>query len=149
MAPWPSAEERAKHDLTHCPFRAWRWYCLTGQATEDHHKSQSQESTVAKLAMDYCFLAREGELQKATVLVFVLRPPGAVGATLVAKKGVDDVAVECVLFYLEVWGAGEIVLRADQEPAIQALLGELRRRRAEHHRTMVEKSTKHITRRMV
>ncbi|CAK0826802.1 unnamed protein product [Prorocentrum cordatum] len=143
LAPWPSAEEKAKHELTHCPHHAWCRYCLTGQATEDPHKSQSKESTVAKLALDYCFLARKGELQKATVLVFVLRPPGAVGATQVAKKGVDDVAVEFVLFYLEARGAGEAVLRADHEPTIQALLGELRRRRVERHRTTVEKFTKH------
>ncbi|CAK0869006.1 unnamed protein product [Prorocentrum cordatum] len=143
LAHWPSAKEKARHELTHCPYRAWCRYCLTGQATEDPHKSQSKESTVAKLALDYCFLAREGELHKAKILVFVLRPPGAVGATQVAKKGIDDVAVESVLFYLEEWGDGEVVLRADQEPAIQALLVELRRRRVEHHRTTIEKSMKH------
>ncbi|CAK0901850.1 unnamed protein product [Prorocentrum cordatum] len=132
LAPWPSAEEKAGHELTHCPHRAWCRYCLTGQATEDPHRSQSKESTAAKLALDYCFLAREGELRKATVLVFVLGPPGAVGAT------------QFVLFYLEACGAGEGVLRADQGPAIQALLVELRRRRrVEHHRTTIEKSTKH------
>eukprot|EP00959_Pyramimonas_sp_CCMP1952_P072776 1520796-Pyramimonas_sp.AAC.1 len=79
------------------------------------------------LALDYCFKARHGELQKATALVFAPRPSGAVGATQVAKKGVEDVAVEFVHFYLEARGAREVVLRADQGPAAQALLGELRR----------------------
>ncbi|CAK0900469.1 unnamed protein product, partial [Prorocentrum cordatum] len=128
-APWPSAEEKARHELTHCPRRAWRRYCLTGQATEGPHESQSKESTVAKLALDCCFLAREGELQETAVLV--------------AKKGVDDVAVEFVLFYLDARGAGEVALRADQGPVIQALLVELRRRQVEHRRAAIEKSTKH------
>ncbi|CAK0795272.1 unnamed protein product [Prorocentrum cordatum] len=81
--------------------------CVAGQATEGPREGQSKGSTAAKLAPGYCFLAREGEPQK------------------VAKKGVDDVAVEFALSYPE------------------ALLLELRRRRVEHHRAAIEKSTKH------
>ncbi|CAK0826196.1 unnamed protein product [Prorocentrum cordatum] len=106
LAPWPSAEEKARHVLTRCPHLDRRRYCSTGQATERPCESQSKESTV------------------------------------VAKKGVDDVAVEFVLFYLEARGAGEVVPRADQGPAVQALLAGPRRRRVEHRLTAIEKSTK-------
>ena len=37
--------------------------------------------------------------------------------------------MECSLFYLQVWGVRDCTLKADNEPAIQALLAEIKKRR--------------------
>ena len=55
------------------------------------------------------------------------------------ERGPEEVAVESVLGYFDVWGVQAVVLKADQEPAIQALLAEVRRRRGTAYRTMIEK----------
>ena len=40
----------------------------------------------------------------------------------VLRKGQEPYATDCVLAYLGTWGLGEVLLEADNEPAIQALL---------------------------
>ena len=68
-------------------------------------------------------------------------PHGAVGACQVHRKGPEPYAIDCVLAYLDSWGLVEVTLKADNEPAIQALADGVRTKRGE--RTMVEKSPKY------
>ena len=57
------------------------------------------------------------------------------------RKGPEPHAIDCVLAYLDAWGHREVLLKGDNEPAIQALVDAVRVRRGE--RTMVEKSPKY------
>ena len=56
-------------------------------------------------------------------------------------KDPEPYAIDCVLAYLDSWGLVEVTLKADNEPAIQALVDGVRSKRGE--RTMVEKSPKY------
>ena len=57
------------------------------------------------------------------------------------RKGPEPYAVDCVLAYLDTWGIGELLLKADNETTIQALVDGVQGKRGE--RTMVEKSPKY------
>ena len=91
--------------------------------------------------MDQGFLGRDTDVDLATILVLIQRPHSAVGACQVLRKGPEPYAIDCVLAYLDTWGLREVLLKADNEPAIQALVDAVRVRRGE--RTMVEKSPKY------
>ena len=120
--------------------RSWCEACVAGRATEDSDKRSVNESSVPLVAMDYGFLGRDTDAELATILVLIQRPHGAVGAGEVFRKGPEPYVVDCVLAYLDTWGLGEVLLKADNEPAIQALVDAVRGKRGE--RTMVGKSPK-------
>ena len=87
------------------------------------------------------FLCRDTDADQATILVLAQRPHGAVGACQVLRKGPEPYAIDCVLAYLDSWGLAEVVLKSDNEPAIEALVEGVRNKRGE--RTMVKKSPKY------
>ena len=91
--------------------------------------------------MDYGFLGRDTDVELATILVLIQRPHGAVGACQVLREGPELYAIDCVLAYLDTWGLREVLFKADNEPAIQALVDAARVRRGE--RTTAEKSPKY------
>ena len=106
-----------------------------------HHKRSATEPSVPLVAVDYGFLGRDTDVDLATILVLIRRPHGAVGACQVLRKGPEPHAIDCVLAYLDTWGLREVLLKADNEPAIQALVDAVRVRWGE--RTTVEKSPKY------
>ena len=78
------------------------------------------------VAMDYGFLGRDTDVDLATILVLIQRLHGAVGACRVLHKGPEPSAIDCVLAYFDTWGLREVLLKADIEPAIQALVDAVR-----------------------
>ena len=130
--------EREEHEVTHATFRSWCEACVAGRATEDSHKRSATEPSVPLVAMDYGFLGRDTDVDLATILVLIQTPHSAVGSCQVLRKGPEPYAIDCVLAYLDTWGLREVLLKADSEPAIQALVDAVRVKRGE--RTMVEKS---------
>ena len=51
----PTAEERARHDATHLPFRAWCPVCVAARATEDpHYRATADEKAEGKPRMSGC-----------------------------------------------------------------------------------------------
>ena len=123
---------------THSTFRSWCEACVAGRATEDAHRRSGKESSVLLVATDYGFLGRDTDADLATILVLAQRPHGAVGACQVLRKGPEPYAVDCVLAFLDSWGLVEVVPKADNEPAIQALVDGARAKRGE-----IEKSPKY------
>lgn len=122
----PSREERARHELTHVPFRPWCRHCVEGKAADDPHfrgPDQHEEPEVVKASLDYGFLKLEEEEEPRTVLVLKVRPSGAVGAKCVTAKGREDpTAAAWIVHQLRRMGAGRCVLQADGEPAMRALV---------------------------
>ena len=52
----PSHDERARHELTHVPFRPWCRHCVSGKAADDPHQrrhERREEPEVAKASIDY------------------------------------------------------------------------------------------------
>ena len=76
--------------------------------------------------MDYGFLERDADVDLATILVLIQRDHGAVEACQVLRKGPEPYSIDCVLAYLDTWGLREVLLQADNEPAIQALVDAVR-----------------------
>ena len=52
----PTAAERARHEVDHCPYQAWCRPCVAGRG-----KAESEEEGVACVATDYAFMGEKVE----------------------------------------------------------------------------------------
>ena len=71
----PSAEERAEHNRTHLPYRAWCDECVAARARADNHSSKPKEEDrykIPQLCLDYWFLGRRGPDERDGSPVIVL-----------------------------------------------------------------------------
>ena len=58
----PTSEERARHEVDHCPYQAWCRSCVAGRGKADaHFAQQGDESGVACVACDYAFMGEKVE----------------------------------------------------------------------------------------
>ena len=83
--PTVSAEERARHELTHMPFRAWCPHCVRGRGRNRPHlkkkeKEGNEDEKVPKVAMDY-FFASEAD-QKASLNPILVMVDEATGENM-------------------------------------------------------------------
>ena len=122
----PSREERARHELTHLPFRSWCADCVSGRAPDDPHRRLVRAKTgveVPKVSVDYGFISTPGEDAPRTILVVKVSGCKAVMARCVKGKGrVDPHAVGWLVDQLRRLGQGKCVLQADGEPAQRTFL---------------------------
>ena len=91
----PSAEEKARQELTHHPSAPWCIHCIVGKGRELPHR-RILASAVAPLDQhlliaDYCFIktnagVTDADEQFATTLVVVDRDTGAVAAMSLPSK---------------------------------------------------------------
>ena len=127
--------EKDRDEVTHATFRSWCEACVAGVQrkilTSDRRANRrchwwpwTTDSLVATLTQtwprSWCSF-RGLTAQWGLVKCFV-------------KDRIP--AVDCVLAYLDSWGLAEVLLKTDNEPAIQALVDGVRAKRGE--RTMVE-----------
>ena len=58
----PTAEERAKHSLTHLPYRRWCKWCVMARMLNAPHTTRPPYSrSVPLLVFDYCFIKHAGD----------------------------------------------------------------------------------------
>ena len=134
MVPGPTDEERRCHDLTHLPFRHWCPFCVAGRDKDDCHRRKADTPGPPILELDYVFLRTglPGD-RTAIVLVGMMKGTGFAFAKVVSRKGKSDpMAVADILQWCrtEVGLHGELRVRTDGEPAIQALAADFAVRRA-------------------
>ena len=56
----PSAEERARHEVTHLPYQPWFAWCVMGKGRAKPHVQRPVESVkVLEFEMDFCYLLQE------------------------------------------------------------------------------------------
>ena len=138
----PSKREVDNHYLTHVPYRNWCPHCVRGRGKDlDHWKSVQDDRRIPEFSFDYCFLGGDGG-SKVTVLVGRERVTGMTMASVVLVKGTSgQFAALKVLEFLRQCGAEEanIILKTDQEPAIDALVKDVAKSRGPAT-TVVEKS---------
>ena len=124
----PSAKEVEEHYLTHVPYRNWCPHCVRGRGKDlDHRKGLDEDRSVREFSFDYCFPGDE-KGKKLTVLVGRERVTGMTMASVVPVKGTSgQFAVMRVLEFIAECGATEteVVLKSDQEPAIEALMADV------------------------
>ena len=123
----PTREERARHDLTHLPFRPWCADCVAGRAADDPHRraARGENDGPTKVSVDYGFVSErvdEHDVQR-TILVVKVEGCKAVLAKCVQGKGrADPHAVGWLVDQLRRLGLSRCILQADGEPAQRAFV---------------------------
>ncbi len=145
----PSPEDVELHERMHVPYRDWCNWCNMGRGRGTPHR-HTGASTAPIVGVDYFFLTKGGvHTRKELELAFSLTPEGeteleaastrgelvkyllvrcfqqkAVFSHLLPQKGLDEKNIACdfVLQDLEWLGHTRVIMKSDNEPAIQALV---------------------------
>ena len=138
----PSADAVEQHRCLHIPYRAWCKFCVMGQGRGDQHRS-GPESTIPKIGVDYFFITSGGlkkrkELEMSDEALEKARSEGEVLKCLIVRcystkniwghvvpvKGADedDFAVNCAVTDILWLGHTQLIIKGDNEPALQALI---------------------------
>ena len=135
----PSQEEMDEHSVDHLPFRNWCPHCVAGRAVGEPHRSKPEDKRhQSVLTFDYLFITKgsdgsrrvdtRGEAGDREVLlkILVVKDTGTktIFAHVVDAKGADARAVKCLVDDIKWLGHVKLALKADNEPAIAALLQE-------------------------
>ena len=136
-----SRQEFDEHQLTHLPFRSWCDHCVRGKASDDAHRARPEtEQGAPRWCMDYFFLARADDPQRAQPVLCCLDAlSGAVFAAMVHKGG-DNYALAVTNEALKFTGRSNIIILSDQENAVKRLINLVREERA--HDTVLLKTPK-------
>ena len=130
----PKHDEVEEHKLTHLPFRSWCRHCVHGRGVEAaHRKLDREESQVNEVHCDFMFLGPRDEPGE-TIPCFVMREVSTrmtLSAPVPSKSTGTFVASRTMAFLEEIGCKHmDLVVKSDQEPAIQAIVDEVGRRRA-------------------
>ena len=143
----PKEDEVKEHFLSgHMPFRSWCPHCVKGRGKEMEHRKKDDEDQagIPEYHMDYCFPGDEhGE--RLTVLVVVEKYTKMKKAIVVPNKGsTGTYAAKMVLDLMHECGDKdrEVIVKTDQEPAIQFLVDDVCTSRT-GARTVKEVAPKH------
>ena len=163
----PSRQEMLEHNITHVPFRNWCPHCLAGKAKSMKHMQGAGlgVSETPVVSMDYMFMgdrSKEADVegedeevisdekyeiedsddQKSKILVIRDAKSRVCAAIPVPKKGLDadGWSLKETLRFLEFLGYTNIVLKSDQEKALEALFNKVRTHRGDQTQTMREVS---------
>ena len=74
----PSRQERAEHNVTHCPYRSWCPHCRAGKGKSTPHmqqKSKSEEDRLPTIGIDYAFMSNQGSIEQdyAEIKIMVVK----------------------------------------------------------------------------
>ena len=128
----PTAEEVATHNMTHLPYRSWCPHCVRGKGRTMDHKRASREKLVRELHLDYCFMGSKEDAATKCIVVAKDYDSKSVMASVVPVKGSSNEfpARRINAFVRELGLEGQdLVLRSDQEAALQDLLREVGKKR--------------------
>jgi hypothetical protein len=137
----PTDKQIEEHRLTHLPYRSWCRWCVLGRGRGLQHRVRPG-SLIPIVGIDYYFLTGSGiklrsELAMNDEQVETARQSGdlvkclvvrcyvskAVFGHVIPRKGLDEdgIVVDKILHDLEWLGHTRLIVKADNEPAIQAL----------------------------
>ena len=118
----PTAAMRARHNLTHWPYRSWCEHCVAARrANTKHPHSPSSDRTVPVFVSDYCFLRDSRDEDLATCFVGKIYPSRNMFASIVDCKGSgDELAVKQLANFFRENGVTEMVCKTDQDHAVKS-----------------------------
>ena len=137
----PTERQIEEHRRIHLPFRSWCRWCVLGRGRGIQHRARLG-SIIPIVGIDYFFLTGGGiklreELDKTDEEVNEARARGELTKCLIVRcyaskaifghvvpcKGIDEdnLVVDMILQDLEWLGHTRIIMKADNEPALQAL----------------------------
>ena len=137
----PTDNQIEEHRMTHLPYRSWCRWCVLGRGRGLQHRARAG-SLIPIVGIDYFFLTSAGvklreELKMSNEEVEAARERGelvkclvvrcyaskAVFGHVIPRKGLDEdgIVVDKILQDLEWLGHTRLIIKADNEPSIQAL----------------------------
>ena len=137
----PTDQQIEEHRMAHLPYRSWCRWCVLGRGRGLQHRVRPG-SLIPIVGIDYYFLTGSGiklrsELAMSDEEVDTARQRGDLAKCLVVRcyvsksvfghviprKGLDEdgIVVGMILQDLEWMGHTRLIIKADNEPAIQAL----------------------------
>ena len=123
----PSQGEVKEHyESGHMPYRSWCHHCVRGRGRERDHQRRGEQGLqgVPEYHMDYCFPGDEFD-NRLTVLVVIEKYTKMKKAVVVPNKGsTGSYAARMVVELINECGDKDrdIIMKTDQEPAIQSLV---------------------------
>ena len=121
----PTPLERARHNLTHWPYKSWCDHCVRARRPNSHHRHvpSSSERSLPVFVSDYCFLRDSRDEDTAPSFVGRLYPTRAVYGAIVTEKGTgDELAVKLLANFFKENGRVNLVYKSDQESALKAFV---------------------------
>ena len=119
----PTAQEIARHSLTHLPYRRWcRWCVMSRMPNVAHHQLPPYSRAIPLLVLDYCFLRGRDDAVLLTVLVATLYPSRALFAVPCDTKGNDPYVTARLASFLEQSGVHQMTYMCDQEKPLDAMI---------------------------
>ena len=148
----PSAKEEEEHRIDHANFRSWCKWCVMGRARGRQHR-QGSRSAIPVVGMDYFFITTEGVRKRKELVQLGYKDDAAIEearangeitkcilvrcyetkcifAHCVPCKGTDEEHYVSNLVVQDVLWLGHVkmILKADNERAVQALLEQVLRK---------------------
>ena len=140
----PTATEREEHEATHMPYRNWCRHCVRGRGSNHPHKKthsedpEQNQKKVPKIAMDYFFMAQQGERAAEFPMIVMLdEATGNRYMRAVGKKGLGEGTemewlIKDMSEELKSWGYSggaetELIFKSDGESSITAVRDRLGR----------------------
>ena len=153
----PSRQEMLEHSITHYPFRSWCAHCVRGKSKASKHVAtgNSESSETPIVGFDYGFLSDRGrkrddaqeeddEVGDVTLKVLVGHDSKskACAAIPVPQKGVDaeEWSVRENLKFMDFLGYQKVIIKNDQEEALNAVIRKVRQYRGSDTQSMQEHS---------
>ena len=124
----PSADEIEQHNMTHLPYRSWCPHCIRGKGKTMEHRRAARDKSMREIHVDYCFMGMKGDVATKCIVVAKDYDTKNLMVSVVPVKGTSHEfpAKRICAFIRELGLEGhDVVLRSDQEPALQDLLREV------------------------
>ena len=114
--PEPSAEEVARHCLTHLPYKRWcRWCVMARRLGLSHRKLPPFSRSIPLFVMDYCFIKHAGDDRWLTVLIGRMYPSRAMLSAPCNHKGADPHVTARLASFFRACGVNSMTYMCDQE----------------------------------
>lgn len=115
----PIAAERAEHNLTHEPYKAWCEFCVGHRAHQDIHPKQPITTGASVVSYDFGFVSRLPEEEDKLTALFLrdqhTKMMHCVPAEQKAGKSLTHLCTELTRFIVHL-GHQSVILRSDREP---------------------------------
>ena len=135
----PSQEEWENHMRTHIPYRKWCPHCVRGKRKAGMHAKVEDDlketEEVPLISFDYMqqhsASGGEEDIEVLQILVLFERGVKWMSANVVPAKGVNGYAVQAAGREIDLAGLRRLVVKSDQEPALEELLRVVKAERPE------------------
>ena len=122
----PSERERREHMLTHLPYRSWCTICVGARGYALPHPHQDEISDIATVCADYFYMGEREHPGCICSIIIKDARSKAITSLAVPKKGRDRYVEERFVQALSFLGYKKVICRTDQEPALCALIDDVK-----------------------